>query len=155
MQFQFVASLLAMSALISSTLGESHTIHFTNKCGKGTPTLLQNGVILSTGGDYTHDGPIISAIAYHTYASQQPGGCGLNGESCTLIETTLKNPTTAGSGSSTDISLIPPHTFSVTSGFGPNCTDANCPDAFHDPSQTWVQVACQTDNVDLAITFCD
>lgn len=32
-----------------------------------------------------------------------------NGEGCTLIETTLTNPTSAGSGSSTDISLIPPY----------------------------------------------
>lgn len=37
------------------------------------------------------------------------GGCGFNGEGCTLIETTLINPTSPGSGSSTDISLIPPY----------------------------------------------
>lgn len=36
------------------------------------------------------------------------GSCGDNGEGCTLVETTLVNPTTPGSGSSTDISLIPP-----------------------------------------------
>ena len=46
------------------------------------------------------------------------GKCGFNGDGCTLIETTLVNPTAPGSGSSTDISLIPPHAFSVTSGFG-------------------------------------
>ena len=46
------------------------------------------------------------------------GSCGDNGEGCTLIETTLVNPTSPGSGSSTDISLIPPLAFSVTSGFG-------------------------------------
>ncbi|KAF8726218.1 hypothetical protein AX14_007929 [Amanita brunnescens Koide BX004] len=44
------------------------------------------------------------------------GSCGLDGEGCTLIENTLVNPTTPGSGSSTDIPLIPPHAFSVTSG---------------------------------------
>ena len=66
------------------------------------------------------DGLVITAIGvrYHTDASPQSGSCGLNGEGCTLIETTLKNPTSPGAGSSTDISLIPPHTFSVTSGFG-------------------------------------
>ena len=36
------------------------------------------------------------------------GGCGFNGEGCTLVEVTLQNPTTAGSGSSADISLIEP-----------------------------------------------
>lgn len=58
------------------------------------------------------------------------GGCGNNGEGCTLVEATLKN-----GGSAADISLISPyafslarvflglmtfssHEFSVTSGFG-------------------------------------
>ena len=35
------------------------------------------------------------------------GSCGFNGEGCTLVEATLQNPTTPGSGSSADISLIP------------------------------------------------
>ncbi|KAF8726212.1 hypothetical protein AX14_007924 [Amanita brunnescens Koide BX004] len=151
-------------ALLSLTLAtavsaESHTVHFVNNCGRGTPTLVQNGNILSTGGDYVSNGPLISAIAY-----LQTGSCGLNGEGCTLIETTLVNPTTPGSGSSTDISLIPPHAFSVTSGFGyyngcdgagADCTNPNCPTAFFQPGDTGVQVPCQVDNVDLAITFCD
>ena len=47
-----------------------------------------------------------------------PGNCGFNGEGCTLIETTLVNVAPGNAGSSTDISLIPPHSFSVTSGFG-------------------------------------
>ena len=34
------------------------------------------------------------------------GSCSFNGEGCTLVETTLQNPTTPGSGFSTDISLI-------------------------------------------------
>lgn len=65
-------------------------------------------------------------------------GCGAKGEGCTLIETTLVNPASPGTGSSTDINLIPPyvpsrtllikvdlwnevtysHSFSVPSGFG-------------------------------------
>ena len=87
------------------------------------------------------------------------------------------NPTSPGSGSSTDISLIPPHVFSVTSGFGwvfapssslilakwwvgtyasyfngcdgagADCTNQNCNTAFHQPNDTGVQVACQIDNV--------
>jgi len=157
----FARIAVAIFTAIVAVNAESHTIHFTNDCGFGTPTLVQNGVILSTGGDFVANGPFRSAIAY-----LQTGSCGLNGEGCTLIETTLVNPTTSGSGSSTDISLIPPHTFSVTSGFGyfgaaacdglgADCTNANCNTAFHMPNDTQVQVACQADNVDLAITFCD
>lgn len=36
------------------------------------------------------------------------GGCGFNGDGCTLVEFTLVNPTSPGSGSSADISLISP-----------------------------------------------
>ena len=35
------------------------------------------------------------------------GNCGFSGENCTLIETTLENPTTPGTGSVTDINLLP------------------------------------------------
>ncbi|KAF8577176.1 glycopeptide [Ramaria rubella] len=148
---------VAVAMCIVSVAAESHTVTFTNKCGKGTPLLKANGQTLSTGGSFTINGPLVSAIAY-------TGNCGDNGEGCTLVETTLQNPTTPGSGSSTDISLIPPHTFSVTSGFGyfngcdgqgADCTSESCPQAFHVSTDTGVQVACQTPNVNLAITFCD
>ncbi|KAH7912369.1 glycopeptide [Hygrophoropsis aurantiaca] len=147
--------------IISAALGvhaETHTITFTNNCGYGTPTLVQNGNILSTGGPYTSNGPFESAIAY-----LQTGNCGLNGEECTMVETTLVNPTTPGSGSATDVTLIPPHVFSVTSGFGYyngcdgtgyDCTSASCSGAFTDPTNGLI-VSCEADNVDLAITFCD
>ncbi|KAI0073022.1 glycopeptide [Panus rudis PR-1116 ss-1] len=148
-----------VASLASQVAGETHTVTFDNRCGRGTPTLrAQNGAILSTGGAYTIRGPLIGAIAY-----LQTGGCGNNGEGCTLIETTLRNPPSPGAGSSTDISLIPPHTFSVTSGFGyyngcdrtgADCTNPNCPTAFHKPDDTHVQVACQTNDVNLVITFC-
>ena len=36
------------------------------------------------------------------------GNCGFNGDRCTFVETTLRNPPCPGCGSSTDISLIPP-----------------------------------------------
>ncbi|EKM58948.1 uncharacterized protein PHACADRAFT_169427 [Phanerochaete carnosa HHB-10118-sp] len=126
----FTAFVAAAVAFVGAN-AEIHTVHFQNK----QPLLKANG------------------------------SCGDNGEGCTLIETTLKNPTTPGSGSSTDISLIPPHTFSVTSGFGyfgagcdklgADCTSPSCPTAFHHPNDTHVQVPCQGDNVNLAITFCD
>ncbi|KIK70364.1 hypothetical protein GYMLUDRAFT_32367 [Collybiopsis luxurians FD-317 M1] len=154
--FKFTA--LITAAVVVGVQAETHTVTFTNNCGRGTPLLKQNGNTLSTGGAFTSNGPLEAAIAYLDV------GCGANGEGCTLIETTLVNPTSPGSGSSTDISLIPPHAFSVTSGFGyyngcdgagADCTEAGCPTAFENPSQTDRQVACQVDNVNLAITFCD
>ncbi|KAF8515166.1 hypothetical protein JB92DRAFT_2915604 [Gautieria morchelliformis] len=156
---RLVASGIIVMASLLQAKAETHTVIFDNRCGFGTPTLKANGQTLSTGGAFTSNGPLIAAIAF-----LQTGQCGDNGESCTLIETTLVNPTSPGSGSSSDISLIPPHTFSVTSGFGyfngcdgagADCTNANCNTAFHQPDDTQVQVACQTPNVNLAITFCD
>ncbi|KAF8993011.1 Glp-like protein [Cyathus striatus] len=146
-------------AFVAGVYAETHTVHFDNRCGFGTPTLIQGPNVLSTGGDFTAGGPLTAAIAY-----LQTGGCGFNGEGCTLIELTLINPTSPGSGSSADISLIPPHAFSVTSGFGyfngcdgagADCTNPSCPTAFFQPDQTDRQVACQANNVNLAITFCD
>ncbi|KAF7351781.1 Glycopeptide [Mycena sanguinolenta] len=153
------ATLAVIAVAAGKALAETHTVTFANNCGFGTPTLIgQGGAVLSTGGAYTSNGPLIGAIAY-----LQTGGCGFNGEGCTLVETTLVNPTSPGSGSSTDLSLIPPHAFSVTTGFGyvgacspagADCNNANCNTAFHQPSDTFVQVACQQDNADLVITFC-
>ncbi|KAJ7775960.1 glycopeptide [Mycena maculata] len=153
----FITSSLAiLAAVISNVRAETHTVIFTNRCGFGTPTLIQGPNVLSTG-DFTIDGPLISAIAY--LQTGEIGGCGFNGEDCTLVETTLNN-----AGSSTDLSLIPPHAFSVTSGFGyfdgcdgagADCTGPNCPTAFEDPTQTFKQVGCSAANVNLAITFCD
>ncbi|KAF9047790.1 glycopeptide [Panaeolus papilionaceus] len=156
--FSFKAISAALVLAVIGAHAETHTVHFDNRCGRGTPTLIQGGRVLSTGGDFTINGPLTAAIAY-----LQTGNCGFNGDGCTLLETTLINPTSPGSGSSTDISLISPHTFSVPTGFGyyngcngagADCTSANCPTAFHKPDDTHVQVACQANNVNLAITFC-
>ncbi|KAF5345750.1 hypothetical protein D9758_011896 [Tetrapyrgos nigripes] len=151
-------SLVSLVALAASVSAETHTVHFDNRCGFGTPTLIQGGRVLSTGGDFTSNGPLTAAIAY-----LQTGSCGFNGEGCTMVETTLVNPTCAGCGSSTDITLIAPHSFSVTTGFGyfngcdgvgQDCRSGSCVEAFHQPSDTFVQRACQSNNVNLAITFC-
>ncbi|KAJ7868691.1 Glp-like protein [Mycena leptocephala] len=163
-------SIVVAAAAIGGVYAESHTVHFTNLCGFGTPTLIQGPNVLSRGGgrqahegphfndkgrtDFTINGPLIGAIAY-----LQTGGCGFNGEGCTLVETTLRD-----GFSSTDLSLIPPHSFSVTSGFGyfngcngagADCTGPNCPAAFESPDQTFKQVGCSAAGVNLAITFCD
>ncbi|KAJ4474445.1 glycopeptide [Lentinula aciculospora] len=156
--FLKLAALVAAAFVVEAQAQETHTVTFTNLCGEGVPTLKANGVTLSSGSPYTSHGPLIAAIAYLDV------GCGANGEGCTTVETTLVNPTSPGSGSSTDITLIPPHSFSVSTGFGyyngcdgagADCTDPTCPTAFFKSTDTGVQVACQTDNVDLVITFCD
>ncbi|KAJ6598552.1 hypothetical protein B0H10DRAFT_2179079 [Mycena sp. CBHHK59/15] len=151
--FFSLASVAVLTFALTNVRAETHTVHFANNCGFGTPTLISGPNVLSTGGDYTIQGPLISAIAY-----LQTGGCGFNGEGCTLVETTLTN-----GFSSSDISLIPPHAFSVTSGFGyyngcdgagTDCQEPGCPQAFENPDETWKQVGCSADNVNLAITFC-
>ncbi|KAH9987647.1 hypothetical protein BJV74DRAFT_773875 [Russula compacta] len=138
--------------------GESHTIRFNNLCGKGTPQLVIGGKVLSNGSDWTSDGPAQSGIAY-----LQTGPCWLNGEQCAIVEFNLNNPGCPGCGSSTDISLISPHALNVPTGFsyyngcdgqGATCTTPDCNTAFHNSNDNQVQVACQTNNVDLLITFC-
>ncbi|PPQ91258.1 hypothetical protein CVT25_006375 [Psilocybe cyanescens] len=160
--FSIKAVPVFLAMLVAGAHAESHTVHFTNRCGRGTPTLIQGGRVLSTGGDFTSNGPLTGAIAYVNLQIRRRS-CGFNGEGCTLIETTLVNPTSPGSGSSSDISLIAPHSFSVASGFGyfngcdgagADCTSASCSTAFRNPNDNQVQVACQSNNVNLAITFC-
>ncbi|KAF9478125.1 glycopeptide, partial [Pholiota conissans] len=152
------AFLTGLAAIAITTNAEIHVVHFVNNCGFGTPTLIQGGTVLSTGGDFISDGPLIAAIAY-----LQTGTCGSNGENCTLIETSLINPRSPGSGSGSDISLIPPHSFSVASGFwyfngcegsGADCTNPDCPTASHHPNDGLLQVVCEENNVNLNITFC-
>ncbi|KAF8142817.1 hypothetical protein K438DRAFT_1784329 [Mycena galopus ATCC 62051] len=173
------ATVAVIAVAAGHAVAESHTVTFANQilaaATERSPTLIsQNGAVLSTGAAYTSNGPLIGAIAY-----LQTGNCGFNGERCTLVETTLKNPTTPGSGSSTDISLIPPHAFSVTTGFGylgacapagADCefpstipwssllkdrtgTSATCTTAFHKSTDTHVQVACQADNANLVVNI--
>ncbi|KAJ7478239.1 Glp-like protein [Mycena latifolia] len=147
-----VAAIGLLALAVGLAHAETHTITFTNNCGFGTPMLILGPNVLSTGQPITINGPIRGAIAY-----LQTGKCGFNGENCTIVEINLVNPTTPGSGSSTDLSLSPPHAFSATTGFkyfngcdgtGAECTNPNC-SALRNP------VACQADNVNLAITFCD
>lgn len=83
---------------------------------------------MSTGEDYTSNGPLSSGIAYlqtgmsllvpkkffhaRSCSMLPPGPCDTNGESCTLVEMTLGNSDCEGCGSSADISLISPSVFS-------------------------------------------
>ncbi|KAI0630211.1 hypothetical protein C8Q77DRAFT_1075570 [Trametes polyzona] len=157
MQLSFVIPAVAVLAG-AFVRAEQHTIRFENKCGKGTPQLIQGGKVLSTGKDYTHSGPFVAGIAY-----LQTGECGFNGEKCSLLEMTLVNPTAPGAGSSTDISLIEPHAFNVETSFsyfggcdgqGATCSSGKCKTAFFQPNDNQVQVQCENNNVNLLITFC-
>lgn len=56
----------ARFALLATAIGvqaERHVVHFDNRCGYGTPTLIKGPNVLSTGGDYVSNGPLYSAIA--------------------------------------------------------------------------------------------
>ncbi|KAK7454058.1 hypothetical protein VKT23_011571 [Stygiomarasmius scandens] len=156
-------SLVALLAVVANAQ-QKHTITFSNKCGKGTPTLVRNGNILPlSNGKFTSNGAFPAAIAY-----LQTGNCKLNGEECMIVEMTLQNAVNGpGSGSSVDLSLIPPHKFNVPIHFeyantancnkiGATCANANCPVAFHNSSDnpSGKQKACQTDNANLNIVFC-
>jgi len=158
----FATAFIVIAAAIVGAVAESHTVSFTNNCGYGTPTLIQGGTVLSTGSPYTSSGPLGAAIAY-----LQTGSCGFNGEGCTMVELSLYNPDTDNNMiSSADVTLIPPHAFSVTSGFGfyngcdgtgNDCTSASCcpTGAFCTSTDYQAQRQCSSDNVDIAITFCD
>ncbi|CAE7190533.1 unnamed protein product [Rhizoctonia solani] len=156
--FSMLTSILTFGL---DTQAEKHTVTFKNNCGRGTPKLIRSGNTLhSGGGSYTHNGPLMAAIAY-----LQTGECLLNGEKCTTLETTLRNPPSPGAGSSTDVSLIPPHKFNVAvefhyaggcSGVGNQCRSASCcpKGAFCKPDDYESQRQCQAKNVDLVVTFC-
>ncbi|KAM5544729.1 hypothetical protein V8D89_001627 [Ganoderma adspersum] len=147
----------ALATLIGAVVGETHTVHFDNRCGHGTPTLIQGGKVLSTGKDVTIDGPLVSAIAYlQTGEYKLVSDCKFNGENCTLVETTLQNVAPGNSGFQTGISLVSPHKFSVTSGFGyyGGCDGAGADCRSADCHEQHAPVSCKADNVNLAITFC-
>ncbi|KAF8893368.1 hypothetical protein BD779DRAFT_1390500, partial [Infundibulicybe gibba] len=152
------ATVIVLLSLLTLVLAEKHTIMFDNRCGHGTPQLIVGGKILANNATFSADGPLLSGIAY-----LQTGKCLLNGEGCTLVEMSLVNPACPGCGSSTDISLIPPLAYSVSTGFsyfggcdgmGATCSSPSCAAAFFNPDENRVQVACQDNNVNLLITFC-
>ncbi|KAF5309383.1 hypothetical protein D9619_012484 [Psilocybe cf. subviscida] len=154
---KYIFALVTLSVV--GAIAETHSVVFVNKCGRGTPMLIQGSQMLSTGAEFTSNGPLTNAIAY-----LQGGNCGFAGEGCTVVQTTLKNPTSPGDGSLTAISLILPNSFSVATGFGyfngcdgagADCTNAECRLPFLNPNITTLQVPCQSNNVNLAITFCD
>ncbi|EJU05181.1 hypothetical protein DACRYDRAFT_29537, partial [Dacryopinax primogenitus] len=155
-------SVLSIPLLARVARAESHTLSFQNNCGFGTPTLILNGQVASTGDPFTSQGSM-SGIAY-----LQTGNCNFNGENCSLLEFTLTSNGGQGGISSVDVSLIPPHAFSVPTGFfydgvqecqndGNECDSADCgPNhAFSKPTDFSSQVQCSTNqDVNLVVTFC-
>ncbi|KAL1668814.1 hypothetical protein GGF50DRAFT_123778 [Schizophyllum commune] len=97
-------------------------------------------------------------VTFHNkpFSYLQTGSCGGSADGCTLLELTLQNPTSPGAGSSVDVSLIPPHTYSVKTGFsysngcdgqGKTCGSADCPEAFHVTDDYGAQVQCEANDV--------
>ncbi|KIY65711.1 hypothetical protein CYLTODRAFT_331993, partial [Cylindrobasidium torrendii FP15055 ss-10] len=131
---------------------ESHKIHFNNKCGRGTPAIYRNFQKLNNGNDYTHNGRLDAAIAY------LDTGCAFQGDGCGIVEMTLIN----GGISSTDISLIPNHKFSVPISFkytngctgSASCGNANCPttQAFHKTDDYEAQRQCNKNDVSMVFS---
>ncbi|KAK0483990.1 glycopeptide [Armillaria novae-zelandiae] len=152
--------LLFAATFAAAAYAESHTVKLTNRCGYGTPMLTgQSGNVLSTGSAYTAYGELIGARAW-----LQNGSCGGGGTDCTIIEITLRNPQSAGAGSSVDISLIEPgNKFTTAAGFvyfngcdgqGKYCNNPDCSEAFHNPWDYQAQVQCEVNDVDIEVTFC-
>ncbi|THU90170.1 hypothetical protein K435DRAFT_968798 [Dendrothele bispora CBS 962.96] len=137
LSFKSLSFCATLGALITSAYAETHTITFVNDCGRGTPTLVQGSNILSTGGNFVTNGPLINAVAY-----LQTGNCGLNGEGCETVEITLQN-----GGSTVDISSR-----SVTTFIGFRYFNGCDGVGSSSPGQA---VTCPADNVGLHVTFCD
>ncbi|KAJ7122431.1 hypothetical protein C8R44DRAFT_786160 [Mycena epipterygia] len=160
--FKIQPTLLAALTLLagmSAVNAETHTVTFKNNCGGGSvPQLISGNSVLSNGEPHTVQGPFPDARAY----LQQGKKCGFNGDQCTVVEITLKDPNGKGDGSSVDLSLIPPLAYSVKTGFkytsgcssGAVCGDANCNTAFHKSDDTFTQVSCQAADTSIEITFC-
>ncbi|KAF8883282.1 hypothetical protein BD779DRAFT_1540481, partial [Infundibulicybe gibba] len=153
MYFKTLVSATVFAAAAVGVQGERHVVSFVNNCGFGSPRLIQGSTVLSSGGPYARNSPLVGAIAY-----LQTGGCGFDGVGCTVVETTLRNHL-----SSTDISLIPPLKFSVATGFrysngcdgqGAACYSAGCQKAYRKPEDHFAQVNCEAKDVNLVITFC-
>ncbi|KAH9829948.1 uncharacterized protein C8Q71DRAFT_862808 [Rhodofomes roseus] len=158
--YYVLATLFLMKVICAQEL---HTVYIVNNCGKGYPVLggLYGEFYPTTDPTttLTFQGPAWGLLSYLQYTDDDGNNvCGKDGEGCTMVEATLSN-----TGSSVDITLIPPHAFSVGAGFayyggcngaGMNCTSAACPGAKHNASEGWLQVSCTSASVSLEITFC-
>ncbi|KAF8993185.1 glycopeptide [Cyathus striatus] len=159
MVFSVFSTLTTVAAFVMYALAEQHTIIFDNRCGRGTPHLVQGSTIHSYVDRFTSNGPFESAIAYLQIGDK----CDYDGGGCSLVEMTLKNPTCDGCGSSVDISLITPHSFNVPisyiyeggscAGRGAICDHDKCPTAFLVPTDTHVQVQCEENDVNFHFSY--
>ena len=153
MQLSLPTAVVVLAALVGNALaaGETHTVRLINHCGKGTPKLVQGGKILSNGSDYTSFGPLRGAVAY-----LQTGTCGLNGNNCTLIDTTLENVSPGVTGSVTSINTNGSSWFNVPVSYsyynGCDGTGAKCSSLII--GCLFTQKTCTADDVNLGVVFC-
>ncbi|KAJ7456362.1 hypothetical protein B0H11DRAFT_2244054 [Mycena galericulata] len=151
-----LTSLTVLAIAIHSVHAETHTVHFVNQCGFGSPTLVQGSTVLSSGGavrtDYTSEGPLLNAIGY-----LQTGDCGLDGEGCTTVATNLTNGDSSTIISFGSLAVSTGFTyFNGCDGLGEDCTLPFCIGSQPIGSgQPTPPVVCTAPNVDLEITFCD
>ncbi|QRV78079.1 hypothetical protein RhiJN_06094 [Ceratobasidium sp. AG-Ba] len=153
----FIAAVVAAVVGAVGVAAESHTITFINKCGSGTPTIVnQTGKVVSTGNSYTINGSFVGGRAFLVN-----GACKLYGVGCTVVEMTLDESHV----SAADISLISPFAFSTPAAFAfkggcdgasNSCTSAKCcpTGAYCTPADDQATRACTAKNVGLEITFC-
>ncbi|KAJ3935003.1 MAG: hypothetical protein NXY57DRAFT_972851 [Lentinula lateritia] len=120
-------TILIAAVLVTGALAETHTVVFTYFEAK------QCNIVNWVEPSPPTVSPLIAGIAYLDVGEKLErfqrllatyrinAGCGADGQGCAMVKTTLVNPTTPGSGPSTDITLTPPpppHSFSVTTDFG-------------------------------------
>ncbi|KAJ7262192.1 hypothetical protein B0H12DRAFT_1104707 [Mycena haematopus] len=146
------AGLLLLACATSAAHAESHTVKFDNS----RPQLIKGGVVL-TSTSYTSTGDLDAAIA--SVSSNLSGDCLFNGENCTLLELTMTNPVSVGGGSislnsAVYLILTRLRFYGGCDGIGTTCNSQSCTTAFRHPDDTWVQIACQENNVNLLISFC-
>ncbi|KAH9931892.1 uncharacterized protein B0H18DRAFT_1208712 [Fomitopsis serialis] len=139
---------------------ETHYVSLVNNCGQGYPVLGGlYGEFYNASETSLFKGPAWGLIAYLQYTDNN--GMHLAAFYARPMVLSLLD---RKQRISVDITLVPPHEFSVTTGFGYyggcdgsglDCTSADCIEAKHDSSQGDRQIACTAPNVNLAITFCD
>ncbi|CAE6479347.1 unnamed protein product [Rhizoctonia solani] len=131
--FQSIITTLTVTLVVAAgAQAEKHTITFKNNCGRGTPKLIQAGNTLhSGGGSYTHNGALMSAIAYLQTGDRDQF------EEPSFTWSRLEH----GRG---------------CNGVGNRCGSASCcPNgAFCKPDDYQAQRQCQVNDVNLVVTFC-
>jgi len=163
------ATILASLSLLAATaIAEQHTIKFTNKCGKGTPTLTVDGTPTKFSGSYTSNGPVED---FNAFLELTPGACGTDGRSCPYVSGTLQN---SGLNHASLYLLAGEGNYTVATGWdfqgggsacngkGQDCTKPQCPEAVNILTfpgggipLRYPGVNCTGTDVNIEIKFCE